>query len=64
MPATGAEPPATAPRQMVTCGLGGAYLSSTHNLPPEYRVLPSKSRSFKEGDAFTSFAIQETSTPR
>lgn len=62
-PAKDVELPADTARQMVTCGIGGAYLSSTHNLPEVYRILPAKSRSFKEGDTFTDFAIQETLYP-
>lgn len=31
-------------RQLVTCGLGGAYLSATHRLPPGLRLPPEKSR--------------------
>lgn len=49
------DPPASAPRQMVTCGLGGAFLSATHSLLPGFRVLPELSRSYREGDEFTSF---------
>jgi hypothetical protein len=49
------DPPESAPRQMVTCGLGGAFLSATHNLIPGFRVLPEMSRSYRDGDQFTSF---------
>ncbi len=45
----------TAARQMVTCGLGGAYMSETHDLPPGFRLLPEMSRSFREGEPFTAF---------
>ena len=49
------DAPKTAARQMVTCGLGGAFLSATHDLIPGFRVLPELSRSYREGDQFTSF---------
>lgn len=49
------DPPAGAARQLVTCGLGGAFLSATHNLVPGFRVLPEMSRSYREADPFTSF---------
>lgn len=43
------SPPASGPddgrpRQLVTCGLGGAYLADTHRLPVELELPPSASR--------------------
>ncbi len=42
----GAPPPQAATRgeQMVTCGLGGAYLASTHTLPETLTLPPAQSR--------------------
>jgi hypothetical protein len=34
----------TAPRQLVTCGLGGAYLSGTHTLPQNLELPPPAAR--------------------
>ena len=42
-------------RQMVTCGLGGAYLDLTHGLSSEVHLLPQESRSWRDGDATTTF---------
>lgn len=53
-------PPGSA-RQMVTCGLGGAYLDLTHGLSREVRLLPQESRSWREGDETTTF-LQEGAT--
>lgn len=57
------DPAETDARQMVTCGLGGAFLSATHNLLPGFRVLPELSRSYREGDAYSSFLRAETTYP-
>ena len=50
-------------RQMVTCGLGGAYLDTTHELAPELRLLPAESRNWREGDAEVIFEQQPTTYP-
>ncbi len=38
------ERQAGAPRQFITCGLGGSFLAGTHDLPAELTVPPSDSR--------------------
>lgn len=50
-------PPGSA-RQMVTCGLGGAYLGGTHHLASELRVLPEESRDWRDGDGVSLFRQQ------
>ncbi|MGV9868076.1 hypothetical protein [Rhodococcus koreensis] len=55
--------PNGAARQMVTCGLGGAYLSATHHLRKDFRILPELSRSYREGDEYTDFLRGEISFP-
>jgi hypothetical protein len=57
------DPPEGVARQMVTCGLGGAFLSATHHLRPGFRVLPEMSRSYRSGDRFTSFLRATTLYP-
>ncbi|MET7458007.1 hypothetical protein ABZT03_40415 [Streptomyces sp. NPDC005574] len=42
-------PPDPRRRQMVTCGLGGAFLASTHTLPPALR-LPAPGNRMREKD--------------
>jgi len=49
-------------RQLVTCGLGGAYLSATHRLPPALALPPEKSR-MRDKDAPLSFASAESTYP-
>ncbi len=50
-------------RQMVTCGIGGAYLDVTHGLATELRLLPEESRSWRDGDGETTFTRQPTTFP-
>jgi hypothetical protein len=47
--------PAGSARQMVTCGLGGAYLGGTHHLANELHVLPEESRDWRDGDGVSLF---------
>jgi hypothetical protein len=44
--------------QLVTCGLGGAYLASTHLLPEELELPPQKSR-VRQPSAVTQFDLAE-----
>ena len=63
---TGAEPvlpPDPQRRQMVTCGLGGAYLSATHDLPEMLPLPPEKSRVLQKGEEPTQFARADTCYP-
>ncbi len=55
-------PPGTA-RQMVTCGLGGAYLDVTHGLADRLKLLPEDSRSWREGDGEADFVQQGATYP-
>jgi hypothetical protein len=57
-----AAPEGTA-RQLVTAGIGGAYLDVTHGLPSELELLPHASRNWREGDEETTFAIQPVTYP-
>ena len=62
----GAEPvlpPDAQRRQMVTCGLGGAYLSATHDLPEMLPLPPEKSRVLQKGEEPTRFARADTCYP-
>jgi hypothetical protein len=45
--------------QLVTCGLGGAYLASTHLLPDELELPPQKSR-VRHPSAVTRFKLAES----
>jgi hypothetical protein len=56
------SPPETA-RQLVTCGLGGAYLDTTHGLAEELTLLPPASRNWREGDAEARFVRQAVTYP-
>jgi hypothetical protein len=49
-------------RQMVTCGLGGAYLSATHDLPEVLPLPPAGSR-LREKDEPVDFARAEVCYP-
>ena len=63
--AAGAEPvlpPDAQRRQMVTCGLGGAYLSATHDLPDVLALPPAASR-MRDKDAPTTFARADVCYP-
>ncbi len=49
-------------RQMVTCGLGGAFLSATSDLPEALRIPPDGSR-LREKDAPATFALGPATYP-
>jgi hypothetical protein len=62
----GAEPvlpPDAQRRQMVTCGLGGAYLSATHDLPAALPLPPPNSRVLQKGEEPTRFARADVCYP-
>ncbi len=59
----GPEDPPESARQMVTCGLGGAYLDTTHSLAPELQLLPKSSRNWREGDDEAVFVQQPVTYP-
>ncbi|WP_329619748.1 hypothetical protein OG357_03760 [Streptomyces sp. NBC_01255] len=63
-PTSGGTPP-TNPRrrQMVTCGLGGAFLSSTHRLPNALSLPPATSRLRKKDDPPAAFALSPHTYP-
>jgi hypothetical protein len=52
-----------AARQMVTCGIGGAYLDVTHGIADELRLLPKASRNWREGDSDSTFKKQPVTYP-
>lgn len=57
--------PALAPRtpaQAITCGLGGAFLSSTHDLPGHLSLPPQESR-MRDKDAPVEFALAGATYP-
>jgi hypothetical protein len=56
-------PPDEQRRQMMTCGLGGAYLASTHGPPPELRLPPPGARISNQGDPPQTFALGQTTSP-
>ena len=56
-------PPDAQRRQMVTCGLGGAYLSATHDLPDVLPLPPAKSRVLQKGEEPTTFARADVCYP-
>ncbi|MEU8525960.1 hypothetical protein AB0C77_10255 [Streptomyces sp. NPDC048629] len=58
-----ALPPDPRRRQMVTCGLGGAYLSSTHGLPKALPLPPATSRMYKKDQPPTAFALAQHTYP-
>ena len=55
--------PAGTQRQLVTCGIGGAYLDVTHGLATELHLLPKESRSWREGDSEATFRVQPARFP-
>ncbi len=57
-----AAPEGTA-RQMVTAGIGGAYLDVTHGMAPEVKLLPQASRNWREGDNDATFVQQPVTYP-
>ncbi len=50
-------------RQMVTAGIGGAYLDTTHGLAPELKLLPPASRNWRDGDNDATFVQQPACYP-
>jgi hypothetical protein len=50
-------------RQMVTCGMGGAYLGSTHRLPPVLALPPSDARIRDKDDPPVVFARAQETCP-
>lgn len=58
-----ALPPDPRRRQMVTCGLGGAFLSSTHRLPKALPLPPATSRMQKKDHPPTAFALAQHTYP-
>ncbi|SEB67570.1 hypothetical protein [Streptomyces sp. TLI_105] len=56
-------PPDPRRRQMVTCGLGGAFLASTHRLPKELALPPAASRMRKKDDPPPAFALARHTYP-
>ncbi|MGZ8751245.1 MAG: hypothetical protein ACXWYP_10260, partial [Pseudonocardia sp.] len=48
---------------MVTCGLGGAYLSATHDLPEVLPLPPERSRVLQKGEEPTHFARADACYP-
>ncbi len=57
-----AAPEGTA-RQMVTAGIGGAYLDVTHGMATEVKLLPQASRNWREGDNDATFVQQPVTYP-
>lgn len=60
---TDEPPPDPRRRQMVTCGLGGAYLASTHRLPRELPLPPAGSRLRDRDDPPVVFTRARTTHP-
>ncbi|GAA3047137.1 hypothetical protein GCM10017562_06150 [Streptomyces roseofulvus] len=56
-------PPDPRRRQMVTCGLGGAYLSATHRLPKALPLPPAASRMRTRDRPPTDFALARHTYP-
>ncbi|MFD3660861.1 hypothetical protein ACFWVF_09700 [Streptomyces sp. NPDC058659] len=58
-------PPPTNPRrrQLVTCGLGGAFLASTHRLPDALSLPPTASRLRERDDPPAAFALAPHTYP-
>ncbi|WP_411108884.1 hypothetical protein [Streptomyces sp. c-19] len=56
-------PPDPRRRQMVTCGLGGAFLSSTHRLPKALPLPPATSRMWRKDHPPTAFALAQHTYP-
>jgi len=50
-------------RQMVTAGIGGAYLDTTHGLATELKLLPPASRNWRDGDDDATFVQQPVCYP-
>ncbi|MBX9427071.1 metallophosphoesterase [Streptomyces lateritius] len=62
-PGTRAPAPDPRRRQMVTCGLGGAYLAATHRLPPVLSLPPRGARLRDRDEPPVDFARMETAYP-
>ncbi|WP_406064238.1 hypothetical protein OG462_35765 [Streptomyces sp. NBC_01077] len=58
-----ALPPDPRRRQMVTCGLGGAYLAATHRLPKALPLPPATSRMREKDDPPPEFALAQHTYP-
>lgn len=56
-------PPDPRRRQMVTCGLGGAYLSATHRLPKALPLPPAGSRMREKDDPPPAYALAQHTYP-
>ncbi|MGH3824070.1 MAG: metallophosphoesterase [Pseudonocardiaceae bacterium] len=56
-------PPDKRRRQMVTCGLGGAYLSSTHQLPGDLSLPPAGARMRGKDDSPLTVTRAQTTYP-
>lgn len=56
-------PPDRRRRQMVTCGLGGAYLSSTHQLPKNLSLPPAGARIRDRDDSPLTVTRAQTTYP-
>ncbi len=56
-------PPDKRRRQMFTCGLGGAYLASTHRLPEDLPLPPRGTRMRDKDDAPLAFARAQVTYP-
>ncbi|MFI2370726.1 hypothetical protein [Streptomyces sp. NPDC018833] len=56
LPGTGVPAPDPRRRQMVTCGMGGAYLAATHRLPPVLPLPPRGARLRDKDDPPVEFA--------
>jgi hypothetical protein len=61
-PGTGEPPPDPHRRQMLTCGLGGAYLTATHRLPERLRLPPPEAR-LREKDEPADFDLMPRTHP-
>ena len=48
---------------MVTAGIGGAYLDTTHGLATELKLLPPASRNWRDGDNDATFVQQPACYP-
>ncbi|MBT2369939.1 hypothetical protein J7E88_32890 [Streptomyces sp. ISL-10] len=58
-----ALPPEPRRRQMVTCGLGGAFLAATHRLPKALPLPPATSRMREKDDPPPAFALAQHTYP-
>jgi hypothetical protein len=62
-PGSAQPPPDPRRRQMVTCGLGGAYLGATHQLPPVVALPPGAARMRDKDQPPTVFVRAEQTRP-